>query len=171
MPDLWDISDGHWLWTGPVYPSGRPRYIGAQAGTAARARWTETYGDILPTGSQLQRLCDALPCVRPDHHAIRGPRRLWARLRRPVKELDLLEVALDKRVSEGESSLRYLGGTFEAPAAEVARLALAYEVDVLAILAAWSLLAIPESRATGEAINAPGASFPSGANFLTKCPW
>jgi len=63
-----NVSDGCWLWEGPVHSAGYGRFLGGDDQWLAH-RWAFEYHHSLeiPSGLVLDHLCEVKLCVNPDH--------------------------------------------------------------------------------------------------------
>ena len=66
--------DGCWLWQGPTTPNGYGKYRrpGQRERVAHRVLW-EHYNGPVPDGMELDHLCRARNCVRPEHFEVVTP--------------------------------------------------------------------------------------------------
>ena len=130
---------GHWLWQGPRYHNKAYASVGGTPMAAHRILWTETYGPGLPPkGAHLANLCHVAYCVRPDHQRLRNARMLWKSLRRDKKEIDLAKLYLRMHSPPG---LCWLRDRWSLTSVDLAYAAGHLQLDLLAIVAAWSELA------------------------------
>lgn len=130
---------GCWDWAGRIYNGRAYASIAGRPLVASKLMWDEQHGAVLPSGTQLYRLCDTPHCVRPDHHIIRSPRTLWRRLGRSWKEVQVAVMWMEVVSERGEGHLSWRR-PFACAGDEVRRAATHLSLDTLTILSAFAHL-------------------------------